>query len=522
MKRTLVLLVPLALVATACRPKQAAPTSAQDSADAATAEAVVTRQHADAETHDVRKSVVRINSTRQSWNTWQPWEKSPPVRRNGLGAITGPQQVLTTAELAADATYLEFESPDGTQTTPAKVLAADYEANLALLGPADPQEGAKFFEGSVPLGIAQPAANGVTVEMVQIETKGTALLTPGVLQSVDLSSGLVAGNSFLTYRVKASMQGAASSFTLPALLDGKLAGVLLSYDSKDQICDVIAPEIVSRFLAGATDGDYKGFPSLGVGVAQTDDPQFRLWLGLSEDDGGAYIRSVRKGSAADKAGLRKGDVITAVNKHTLDRRGFYDHALYGKLPWSHVIRGECAVGDTLTMAVMRDGKPIEVKAILSRQEESEKLVPDHLYDAAPNFLVKGGLVFQELSRPMLESMGEDWQSRAPLNLLDALENPEKFEKEADRVVVLTASIPTPATVGYESLSSEIVRQVNGKRIRHMKDLVDAFDAKPTGIHSIEFESDDPTIYLDESVSAAVDAQLLERGLTRLSRTNGKP
>jgi hypothetical protein len=317
--------------------------------------------------------------------------------------------------------------------------------------------------------------------------------------------------------VKASMQSATSSFSLPVLQNGRLAGVLISYNSKDQICDVAATDIVSRFLKEAAGGNYKGFPSLGVSIARTEDNSFRQWLKLSDDQGGLYLRSVRKGGAADMAGIRKGDVLLAVDGHAIDRRGFYQYPNYGSLSWGNLIRGEKFTGDTITLSLWRDGKPLEVKATLTREEEGSRLVPNYSFGKAPNFLIKGGLVFQELSRPLLESFGEDWATRAPLNFLDALENPEKYEGKVDRIIFLSASIPTPATVGYESLRNLIVRKVNGKEIRNMKDLASAFKGNLTGLHSIEFAEEDFTIYLDEAVSTAVDSQLLKRGITRLSR-----
>ena len=62
---------------------------------------------------DLLKSVVRISATQQSWNQAQPWEKLSPGKRRSLGAIVAGNQVLTTAEMAVDATYIELESPDG-------------------------------------------------------------------------------------------------------------------------------------------------------------------------------------------------------------------------------------------------------------------------------------------------------------------------------------------------------------------------------------------------------------------------
>ena len=504
--RPLLILTPLLFLA-ACQPRKV------ETSVAATPDTAVPGKP----TTDVKTSVVRINATQQSWNAGQPWEKNPPSQRRALAAIVGPQQVLTTSEMVADSTYLELESTDGTRFAQAKVIAVDYEANLALLGPASEKEGSALFEKTTPLEITAPPKIGQILEIMQVEENNVTLLTPGTLQSIDVSSNFLPGHSFLTYLIKASMQSAASSYSLPVLQDGKLAGVLISYNSKDQICDVASTDILARFLKEAAGGNYKGFPSLGISIAKTEDASFRQWLKLTDAQGGLYIHSVRKGGAAELAGVRTGDVLLAIDEHSIDRRGYYQHLNYGSLFWGHLIRGDKFTGDTITLSLLRDGQPLSVKATLTREEEGTRLVPNYSFDKAPNFLVKGGLVFQELSRPLLQSFGEEWASRAPLNFLDALENPEKYEGKVDRIIFLSASIPTPATVGYESLRNLIVRKVNGKEIKNMKSLIDAFKGNLNELHSIEFAEEDFTVYLDEAVSNMVDKQLLKRGITRLSR-----
>jgi S1-C subfamily serine protease len=504
------LVCPLSLLLVCCQPPESKTTPA-----AATAE--VPQAEAPAPAWEVRSSVVRLNSTQQSWNLWQPWEKNPPRTRRALAAIIGPQLVITTAEMVADATYLEFESADGSRFTPARVIAVDHEVNLALLGPANEEEGGKFFTGTAPFEIPAPPKIGDTLQVLQLEDNSVPILTAGTLQSVDVASNLLPEQSFLTYYVKASMQSAASSYTLPVLKDRKLAGVLLGYNSKDQLCDVVSTDIMARFVKEATSGAYGGFPSLGVAIARTEDASFRQWLKLTDDQGGLYIRSVREGGAAEKAGVKKGDVLLAVDGQAIDRRGYYQHPNYGSLSWGHLIRGGKSSGDSISLTLLREGKPLELAAKVERQEEGSRLVPSHLFDKAPNYLVKGGLIFQELSRPLLESFGDDWRSRAPLNLLDAFENPEKYEETMDRVVFLSAAIPTPATIGYERLRNLIVSKVNGRAVRDMKDIIKAFEEHTGELHTIEFADENLTVNLDEAISTSVDSQLLQRGITRLSR-----
>jgi S1-C subfamily serine protease len=464
----------------------------------------------------VTTSVLRINSTFQAWNPSQPWDKSAPGKRRALAALLSDNRVLTTAEMAANATYIEMENADSTRTLPAKVLAIDYETNLALLAPDD-GDTQGFFKGLHPLTLSAPTKIGDQIDVWQLEDNGMPLVTHATIQSVDVISSFTRGNFFLTYAAKGSMQSASSSFTLPVVHKGKLLGLLSSYNAKDQIIDVIAPEIIKAFLADAEDGDFVGVPSLGIGVSSTVDPSFRKWLKLPNDVGGLYITRIRKKSAADTAGLKKGDVLIQINDHPIGRRGYYTHPNYGRIFWSHLVRGSHKVGDQILITVLRDGKKQKITATLKRAPK--QLVPANTFDQAPAYLVKGGFIFQELSATYLQAFGKDWESNAPLNLLDVLSTPEDYEKDRKTLVFLSGTIPTPATTGYERLNNLIISKINGQTITDIPTLIQAFQKpSPDGLHTIEFHDGFPkTIYLNAAVSDAIDAQLLQRGIPKLSR-----
>ena len=471
-----------------------------------------------AENTETVRSAVRVNSTSQSWSPAQPWEKNPPTSLRSLGIIVKPGQVLTSAEMVADATYLELELIDGSKTAEAKTIAVDYEANLALLSVKSEADAEAFFANTIPIALASPPNIGDSMGILQVEDNGTPLMTEGKLQSVEVSASFLTGQSFLGYLVKASMQSAASSFSLPVIRNGELAGILLSYDSEDQISDVLSVDVIQHFLADAADGDYAGFPALGISIAETKDPLFREFLKLTPEQGGIFISKVRPGGSADQAGVKKGDVLLSADGFPIDRLGFFKHPNYGSVFWGHLVKGEKSAGDTIKLSLLRNGEPLEINATLNRENPQDVLVPHYQFDRAPNFLVKGGLIFQELNRPLLEAYGEEWTSRAPLNLLDAYENPDKYEDKFDRIIFLSGSIPTPATVGYEPLRNLIVKKVNGVEIKDMKTLIEAFK-KPNAdkLHSIEFLDEDFTVHLDESLSSMVDSALLQRGLNTLSR-----
>lgn len=458
-------------------------------------------------------SFVRVNATIQTFNAGQPWQRNSPQRRSGLGTLISPTEILTTAEMVANQTYLELESADSSESVQAQVIAIDYKANLALLSPAGTPG---FIANKTPLALGSPAAIGDNLLVWQFENNGSTLKTNAVIRAVDTSSTFLSGYSFLTYIAKGSMQSASSSFTLPATRNGKLLGVLTSYNSDDQTSEIIAPEIVATFLKDARDGAYEGFPSLGCATQRTEDKSFREYLSLSPTGGGLYISKILEDSPAAKAGLKKGDVLLAVDGSEIDRRGFFQHPRYGPLPWTVLIRSDKTVGDSLPLQILREGQTQELTATLTVPKLP--LVPRHINDSPPPFLIKGGMVFQELSREYLRAFGDKWTTRAPLSLMYAMENPEKYEEDRDNIVFLARVLPNPATIGYDRLSAIIVNGANGTPVRNISELAAALTQVPeNGIHTIELDDAPGTLYLDAAISDQVDQQLMQQGLPILSR-----
>ncbi len=463
-------------------------------------------------------SIVRVNVTSQKYNFFRPWQKDAPASRRALGAILENNQVLVTAELAANATYIELELPDTGEKTTAQVDAVDYEANLALLSPLAGES--SILEGKVPLEIASDPRIGDTLEVWQIQDNGTARITRGELVNAEVASYFLSSSLFLSYQLKASLQYQSGSFTLPVIHEGRLAGLLLGYNSADQISKIVATPIIRHFLKEVRkDKDaYPGFPNLGIAYAQTLDDQLRGFTGLNKDQGGVYITRVLKDSSADQAGLEVGDVLLQLGDYAIDPRGNYDDPLYGKLNLSHIVRGNAYVGDRIPMKILRDGEVVDITATLKRKGASEYLVDPYMFDRGPKFIILGGLIFQELSQPYLQAWGDKWRTQAPFKLIHAQAYQEPYEEEGrEKIVFLSRVLRTPTTLGYERLSHLILTQVNGKPVNSLTDLDAALRQPIDGIHHIEFSDFPKIIHVDALEAEQTNAQLQELGIARIKR-----
>ena len=102
-----------------------------------------------------------------------------------------------------------------------------------------------------------------------------------------------------------------------------------------------------------------GKPELGwIGVdAQAITPEIAEALGMSEPVG-AIIRSVTKGGPADKAGLKKGDVIIELEGKKILAPG----ELPRMVAFGHI-------GKTVTFKVLRQGMTMEIKALVEKRPE---------------------------------------------------------------------------------------------------------------------------------------------------------
>lgn len=467
--------------------------------------------------HSVTRSnsIVKVNVTSQGYSPRIPWQKQQSGTRRGLGVVLEGRKILVTGQIVADATYIELELPESGKKLAAKVDVVDYEANLALLTPAAPAKEDDFFEGLAPMSVDTSARIGDELEVWQAGRVGDIIVTPLEISKVATEGYVVPNAGFLVYEAIGIIRSEANSFTLPVVKDEKLAGLLLRYDSKNQVATILPAPIIDHFLNDVKDGKHDGFPSLGVKFEVTMDDQFREYLGLKEDAPGVFVSSVQAGTTADKAGVEKGDVMISINGHEIDARGDYKDPQYGALSISHVVRGQAFVGDEAKLVVLRDGKELTLTGKLARKEPEDYLVWPYTFDRAPRYLLNGGLLFQELTQPYLDAFGDRSAGGAILRLSKIARHPEEYEEAGrKKLIFLSAVLPTPSTQGYERLGGQVVNTVNGQAIKDMNDLDEAFKKPQDGLHIIELAEFPFIVHLD-AVGVERDNLQLMNGMFRV-------
>jgi S1-C subfamily serine protease len=446
----------------------------------------------DIPTNDVQASMIRVTVTSQGYQFHRPWQQRRPSTQTAIGTVVPGGMVLVTAILVADHRYIELETLGTRKKHRAEVAFVDYEANLALLKPVDPE----FLSGYRPVEMADEVVTGDQLTIWQVKPDGDAVPASGNVTAIELTAFSM-GNFFLAYRLDSALQYQFGNLTLPAFKEGRLAGLVIGHTGMERNIDVIAATVVRHFLEDAQSPPYEGFPTAGFHFGAATDPQLRRYIGLPADQSGIYIQKILKGGPADRAGLEEGDVIIKIGGFTITNDGQYIHPQFGKTSLVNLIRTGYHVGDQLDVEVFRKGEILAKQIVLDHRRPDEYLIPPYIIDRQPEHLVIGGFIIQELSLSYLREYGKEWASRAPTHLLFYNQNQDYLNgDQGEKIVIISNIIPTPYTIGYENLSNLVLVKVNGQKIGKLSDVTRALAKPVNGFHKFEVEQNPRVIYLD--------------------------
>lgn len=448
-------------------------------------------------------ALLKVRAARQQYSLLQPWDKKAADEDSALGVYLGDGRVLTTAEPLSAATFVELSLPDDSRSVPARVLRRDDDLNLALLT-VEHEADASIFDTRTALALGEPMAQGAEAELAALVNGLTPVHIPLRVQGVN---GAV---PHLVARTAAPApegheQGA------PVLRDGKLAGLSVALESDALSLEFINAELLARFLS---EGHRAGTPVLGYYYTTLDDPVLRRYLELPEGQNGLYVSEVLPHSAAEKAGLASGDVITSIDGMEVDAQGRCRHPLYGLYDAAALLHIAKPMGETLQLGLYRHGEQLSLPVELNREVAEQGLHATEPAGRAPRYILWGGLLFQPLTETYLNAVRERSGGNLPLSFLRLTQRErEEIGEDVKEPIGLTMVIPTPATQGYEQARFTVVKAVNGKPVHDMAELAELLD-EPTedGVTEIRLDAAPYTLYLDRAAAETANDQFRRRGI----------
>lgn len=287
---------------------------------------------------------------RQFFGDRTPQQQQPENREYGLGSgviVTSDGYILTNHHVVDGAEDITVELTDR-RTVSAKLIGSDAPSDLAVLkvdlnnlsvvtlGNSD-----QVRVGDIVLAIGNPLGIGQTV-------------TSGIISAKGRSTGLSDGSFEDFLQTDAPINKGNSGGAL-VNTNGDLIGInsqILSPSGGNigigfAIPINMARSVMDQLLKGGK--VHRG--QLGV-VVQPVTSDLAASLGMKEAKG-VIVSSVQPGSGADKAGLRQGDVITALNDEAVNDSNELRNKVAGTPP-----------GTQVTLTVLRENHEQQFKVTL--------------------------------------------------------------------------------------------------------------------------------------------------------------
>jgi serine protease Do len=278
-------------------------------------------------------------------------QRDVPVRGMGSGFIVAPDGlILTNAHVVKDATEVVVKLTDRREFR-AKVLGTDPKTDVAVLkieasnlptvtlGSTD-----ALRVGEWVLAIGAPFGFENTVTAGVVSAKGRSLPDDSAVPFIQTDVAVNPGNSGgPLFNARGEVVGINSQIYSQS---GGYQGVSFA----------IPIEVANRVKDQIVRTGHVEHAKLGVSVQEVNQ-SLADSFGLERPEG-ALVASVEKGSAAERAGLRAGDVIRSANGRVI--------VSSGDLP---ALVGLAAPGERIALEVWREGKKVQLAAELGRASE---------------------------------------------------------------------------------------------------------------------------------------------------------
>lgn len=285
-----------------------------------------------------------------------PRQNPQPRTERGLGSgviVSADGTILTNAHVIDGAEKITVLLSDN-KTFEAKLVGADKPSDLAVL--KIEAQNMPFLNlgnsdtvrvGDIALAIGNPLGIGQTVTAGIISAKGrrTGLSDGSFEDFLQTDAPINRGNSGgALVNLSGELIGINSQILSGGPSGGNI-GIGFSIPSN------MAKSVMEQLLR---DGRVRR-GMLGIGIQNLNEDTAQA-LGLKETSG-VLVSDVRKGSAAEKAGFKRTDVITAINGEKIEDSNVLRNKIAGTLP-----------GTEIKVTVLRDGSPHELIATLDEFE----------------------------------------------------------------------------------------------------------------------------------------------------------
>src|SRR5579863_2304819 len=273
----------------------------------------------------------------------------------GSGVIVDAKNgyIITNHHVVENASEITITLLDN-RTFPAKVVGSDEGADIAVLQAKQPNlvsmalgDSSRLEVGDYVVAIGNPFGLQHTVTAGIVSALGRTGINPeGYEDFIQTDASINPGNSGgALVNLRGELVGINS-----AILSGSGGNIGIGFAIPVNLAKGVMDQLIKY-------GQVKR-GVLGVNIYDVT-PDVAKEFGLSESSG-ALVAGVAQGSAAERAGVKTGDIITSINSVAMKDASELRNTI-----------GMLRIGDKVEIGLLRDGKPRKLTALIAERSDVE-------------------------------------------------------------------------------------------------------------------------------------------------------
>jgi serine protease Do len=382
----------------------------------------------------------------------------PAPLQRGLGSgviVSQDGYILTNNHVVDNATKINVELSDR-RVVEAKLIGADPASDLAVvkidntgLPVVKIGDSNAMRVGDLVLAVGNPLGVGQTVTMGILGAKGRATgLGDGSYEDfLQTDAAINQGNSGgALVNTAGELIGINSQIVSPSGGNIGLGFAVPSNMAKNVMDQLVQHGRVHRGLLGVTVQGVTNDLASGLGLERAE---------------GAIVSGVTPGGAAEKAGLKRGDVITSYQGRAVIDTNSFRNEIAATKP-----------GTTVTLNVLRDGKSSTMKATLAEATPAKDAAREG--EGEERGSARFGMTVEPITPEIARRLDLDRDARG---------------------VVITDVDPSGAAASAGLREGDVIQQINGRAVRTGEEVRSALNATTGKPSVLLVQRGDSTIFV---------------------------
>ena len=345
-----------------------------------------------------KASVVEIEITKKTYDYRMPWvSRNEQTHKNGI--LIGQNQILTTADGFSGQYLCRITKGGESRQYTAQIKWIDFYANIAMLDVSEPI----FWQDMEPVKLAKKIPQSGDLQIYRWRSGRIEERAAEIIRLYNDTNKM----SFLQHLKLSASSEITGAGWAEVVFDGAQLVGLTESASKDNRFDILPAPFIASVIEHNQSADNPGLGNFDFRWMNAKNPALLKSKGLlNMPDRGVVVNEVGRRRLADNS-LKIGDVILAIDGFEVDSEGKYLDPDYGRLSISGLATRAHSAEDIIFMTIWRDQAMHRIAYTLPRAQFSKSLIPSERYDAPPDYLIAGGLLFQPLNGPLMRALGKN-------------------------------------------------------------------------------------------------------------------